>query len=216
MYGRWPGSRHSAGCLGSWVRIGLGNVRQARTPAITCVPTPPAPTSSPIHRRQVAGRPGFAGTCQGPQPARRPRQNHRSQKARGRRHALGAVAAVLFGAGAVSGRSARQAGLSPVHAGTVPQRSRTGIGGHQRSPTVRRTAGHRPLQLRQLGVMHAGSSDCGPEGRSATSGSRWAATGVRNDRGARPRTVEDHDRRSCHRRPLTWHFYASFPVLNTA
>ena len=38
---------------------------------------------------------------------------------------------------------------------------------------------------------------------------------VRNDRGACPKTVEDHDRRSCRRRPLTWRFYASSPVLNS-
>jgi hypothetical protein len=42
-------------------------------------------------------------------------------------------------------------------------------------------------------------------------GSRRAATGVRNDRGARPKTVEDHDTRSCHRRPLTWGFSCVFP-----
>jgi hypothetical protein len=41
-------------------------------------------------------------------------------------------------------------------------------------------------------------------------GSRRAATGVRNDRGARPETVEDHDRRSSHRRPLTWCFSRLF------
>jgi hypothetical protein len=42
-------------------------------------------------------------------------------------------------------------------------------------------------------------------------GSRRAATGVRNDRGARPQAVEDHDRRSRHRRPLTWGFSRVFP-----
>jgi len=36
-----------------------------------------------------------------------------------------------------------------------------------------------------------------PKVTSAPSGSRRAATGVRNDRGARPKTVEDHDIRSC-------------------
>jgi hypothetical protein len=39
---------------------------------------------------------------------------------------------------------------------------------------------------------------------SAPSGSRQAATGVRNDRGTRPQTVEDHDRRFWHRWSLTW------------
>jgi hypothetical protein len=43
-----------------------------------------------------------------------------------------------------------------------------------------------------------------------------AATGVRNDRGGRPKTVEDHDRRSCHGRPLPGVSHASSPVLNTA
>jgi hypothetical protein len=42
-------------------------------------------------------------------------------------------------------------------------------------------------------------------------GSRRAATGGRNDRGARPQAVEDHDRRSRHRRPLTWGFSRVFP-----
>jgi hypothetical protein len=46
-------------------------------------------------------------------------------------------------------------------------------------------------------------------------GSRRAATGGRNDRGARLETVEDHDPRSCHRRPLTWRFSPSSPVRNT-
>jgi hypothetical protein len=64
-------------------------------------------------------------------------------------------------------------------------------------------------------MMHAAESNFGPEVGSATPGSRRAATGVRNDRGARPQTVEDHDRRSCYRRPLTWCFSRVFPVLNT-
>jgi hypothetical protein len=60
-------------------------------------------------------------------------------------------------------------------------------------------------------MMHAAESDCGPEVGSTPSGSRRAATGVRNDRGARPQTVEDHDRRFCRRRPLTWRLSRVFP-----
>ena len=51
--------------------------------------------------------------------------------------------------------------------------------------------------------------------RSALSGSRRAATGVRNDRGARPQSVEDHDRWFCHGGLLTWGFSRLSPVLNT-
>jgi hypothetical protein len=40
---------------------------------------------------------------------------------------------------------------SLVRAGSVPQRSTTGIGGHQRSPTVRRNRRSRALRLTQLG-----------------------------------------------------------------
>jgi len=86
--------------------------------------------------------------------------------------------------------------------------------GHQRSPTV--TDGSEEPQVgacpaQAAGMMHAAESNFGPEVGSATPGSRRAATGVRNDRGARPQTVEDHDRRSCHRRPLTWRFSRVFP-----
>jgi hypothetical protein len=48
-------------------------------------------------------------------------------------------------------RSALQARLSCVRAGSVPQRSRTGISGHQQSPTVQRNRRSPALQLRQLG-----------------------------------------------------------------
>jgi hypothetical protein len=44
-----------------------------------------------------------------------------------------------------------QASLSSVRAGSVPQRSSTGIRGHQRSPTVQRNRRSAALQLRQLG-----------------------------------------------------------------
>jgi hypothetical protein len=52
-------------------------------------------------------------------------------------------------------------------------------------------------------------------GAGAVGGSRRAATGVRNDRGARPQTVEDHDRRFWYRWPLTWRSSRVFTVLNT-
>ena len=110
---------------------------------------------------------------------------------------------------------ATQARPSSVPAGFLPQRSKMGANGHERSSTVQRTAGRQP----------SGSCSWDDVGRrfglwsrrfgSAPSGSRRAATGVRNDRGARSKTVENHDHRSCHRRPLTWHFLRVFPVLNT-
>jgi hypothetical protein len=96
--------------------------------------------------------------------------------------------------------------LSPVRAGSVAQRSRTGISGHIR---FRGTAGRCSYSsgscddpLRRIRLWSRTS------GRRRR-GSRRAATDVRNDRGARPQTVEDHDRRSCHRRPLTWRFACS-------
>jgi len=61
-----------------------------------------------------------------------------------------------------------------------------------------------------------GGSDCGPEGqRSAPSGSRRTATGVRNNRRVCSETVEDHDRRFWYRWPLTWRSSRVFTVLNT-
>ena len=75
----------------------------------------------------------------------------------------------------------------------------------------RGTAGHRPFG--SCSWDDASGRFGLRSGRSwaAASGSRWAATGVRNDRGARAKTVEEHDRRSCHRRPLTWHSSCLFP-----
>jgi hypothetical protein len=105
--------------------------------------------------------------------------------------------------------SASKAELRPrwIRAATVAH-------GHQRSPTV--TDGSEEPQVaacpaQATGMMHAAESDCGPEVGSTPSGSRRAATGVRNDREARPQTVEDHDRRSCHRQPLTWRLSRVFP-----
>jgi hypothetical protein len=51
--------------------------------------------------------------------------------------------------------------------------------------------------------------------RSVPSGSRRAAPGVGNNRSVCLETVEDHDRRFCHRRPLTWRSSRVFSVLNT-
>jgi hypothetical protein len=65
-------------------------------------------------------------------------------------------------------------------------------------------------------TTQTGGSDCGPVGqRSAPSGSRRAATGVRNNRRVCSETMEDHDRRFRHRWPLTWRSSHAFTVLNT-
>jgi hypothetical protein len=45
-------------------------------------------------------------------------------------------------------------------------------------------------------------------------GQQMAATGVRNNRRVCSETVEDHDRRFWHRRPLTWRSSHAFTVLN--
>jgi hypothetical protein len=89
--------------------------------------------------------------------------------------------------------------------------SRTGITGHQRLPTVQRTRGRRPFSSRNCDAA-SGRFGLWPRrsGRRRP-GSRWAATSVRNDRGTPLETVEDHDRRYCHQRPLTWHFSPVFP-----
>ena len=111
----------------------------------------------------------------------------------------------------IGGDQLGQARRSSVRAG----RCRNGRSGHQRSPTVANSSDvpqvvERPAQA--AGMVQVGDSDRGLEGRVGdVRGSRWAAIGVRNDRGARPRTVEDHDRRSRHRRPLTWRLSRVFP-----
>ena len=80
---------------------------------------------------------------------------------------------------------------------------------------------HDKVGAEQLQQVHhcttqTGGSDCGPEGqRSAPSGSRRAATGVRNNRRVCSETMEDHDRRFGHRRPLTWRSSHALTVLNT-
>jgi hypothetical protein len=73
-----------------------------------------------------------------------------------------------------------------------------GTSGHQRSPTVRRTRRSPAAQVKQQAQGERANQIVVPKVGSAPSGSRRAATGVRNDRGARPKTVEDHDRRCCH------------------
>ena len=98
-----------------------------------------------------------------------------------------------------------------VRAAAVRARASAGTNGRQGSEDPQ-VAG--PISAAEM--MQVGDSDCGPEGqRSAPSGSRRAATGVRNNRRACSETVEDHDRRSWHRRPLTWRSSHAFTVLNT-
>ena len=80
---------------------------------------------------------------------------------------------------------------------------------------------HVKVGAEQLQQVHhcttqTGGSHCGPEGqRSAPSGSRRAATGVRNNRRVCSETVEDHDRRFWYGWPLTWRSSHAFTVLNT-
>jgi hypothetical protein len=109
------------------------------------------------------------------------------------------------------GGQAPQGGLTSVRAGSEPQRSSKGSTGHQRSPTVRGTAGRRrPSSHSWEDAARRFRLWSRRSGRRRR-GSRWAATGVRNDRGTHPRTVEDHDRRFCRRRPLTWRFSRDLP-----
>jgi hypothetical protein len=81
---------------------------------------------------------------------------------------------------------------------------------------MRDKVGAEQLQQVHHCTTQTGGSDCGPKGqRSAPSGSRRAATGVRNNRRVCSETVEDHDRRFWHRWPLTWRSSHTFTVLNT-
>ena len=81
---------------------------------------------------------------------------------------------------------------------------------------MRDKVGAEQLQQVHHCTTQTGGSDCGPEGqRSAPSGSRRAATGVRNNRRVCSETMEDHDRRFWHRWPLTWRSSHAFTVLNT-
>ena len=81
---------------------------------------------------------------------------------------------------------------------------------------MRDKVGAEQLQQVHHCTTQTGGSDCGPEGqRSAPSGSRRAATGVRNNRRVCSETVEDHDRRFWRRWPLTWRSSHAFTVLNT-
>jgi hypothetical protein len=107
---------------------------------------------------------------------------------------------------------AGQAPPSPVRAGSVSQRSRTGISGHQRFGG---TTGYRPSGSSSRDDVRGRFGLWSRRSRVAASGSRRATTGVRNDRGVRPKTVKDHERRFRHRRPLTWCFPRAVTVLNT-
>jgi hypothetical protein len=81
---------------------------------------------------------------------------------------------------------------------------------------MRDKVGAEHLQQVHHCTTQTGGSDCGPDGqRSAPSGSRRAATSVRNNRRVCSETVEDHDRRFWHRWPLTWRSSHAFTVLNT-
>jgi hypothetical protein len=81
---------------------------------------------------------------------------------------------------------------------------------------MRDKVGAEQLQQVHHCTTQTGGSDCGPEGqRSAPSGSRRAATGVRNNRRVCSETVEDRDRRFWNRWPLTWRFPRTLTVLNT-
>jgi hypothetical protein len=81
---------------------------------------------------------------------------------------------------------------------------------------MRDKVGAEQLQQVHHCTTRTGGSDCGPEGqRSAPSGSRRAAIGVRNNRRVCSETVEDHDRRFWYRWPLTWRSSHTFTVLNT-
>ena len=83
----------------------------------------------------------------------------------------------------------------------MPLWSSRGVSGHQRS---REIAGHLSSSSPSWDAAGGRFRLCPRRSWVAGRGSIRAATGVRNDRRARPKTVEDHDRRSCHRRPLTW------------
>jgi hypothetical protein len=87
--------------------------------------------------------------------------------------------------------------------------------GQQRSPTVANGSDEPQViapPAQAAGCCTRGDSDCGPEGRIGDVGAADGQQPVSlTIGGARPRTVEDHDRRSCHRRPLTWRFSRVFP-----
>ena len=81
---------------------------------------------------------------------------------------------------------------------------------------MRDKVGAEQLQQVHHCTTQTDGSDCGPGQRSAPSGSRRAATGLRNNRRVCSETVEDHDRRFWHRWPLTWRSSHAFTVLNPA
>jgi hypothetical protein len=81
--------------------------------------------------------------------------------------------------------------------------------GHQRSRTAQRNAGRRSSSACSRHDADARFGLWSRRSGRRHRGSRRAAIGVRNYRGAQLQIVEDHDRRSCHRRPPTWGFHAS-------
>ena len=103
-----------------------------------------------------------------------------------------------------------QSPLGPCRNGRA--RASVVTNGHQRS---RRTAGHRPSDTRSWDDAAGRFGLWSRRSRVAASGSRRAATRIRNDRGARSETVEDHDPRFSRRQPLTWRFPHALTVLNT-
>src|SRR5215211_4993893 len=82
---------------------------------------------------------------------------------------------------------------------------------------MRDKVGAEQLQQVYHCTTQTGGSDLWSRGSAvgAPSGSRRAATGVRNNRRVCLETVEDHDRRFWHRWPLTWRSSHTFTVLNT-
>jgi hypothetical protein len=72
-----------------------------------------------------------------------------------------------------------------------------------------------PAEYRRGGPQVPMEEASAPGQRPAPSGSRRAATGVRNNRRVCSETVEDHDRRFWYRWPLTWRSSRAFTVLNT-
>jgi hypothetical protein len=110
-----------------------------------------------------------------------------------------------------AGSSSRRPRFASVRTRFIPQRSRTGPSGHhgsQESQVIAHAATQLELYKRVVQIVLRRS-------RVAAPGSRRAADGVGNDRGARPQTVEDYDRRFARRRPLTWSFPPALMVLNS-
>jgi hypothetical protein len=82
---------------------------------------------------------------------------------------------------------ATQARLSSVRAGSVPQRSSMGIGGHQRSPPVQRNPQVAGPPGHAAGMVQTGESDRGPEGREFESIGHHVCRMTARDQPAAPR-----------------------------